>query len=77
MKNNQQLRSLYEDFGMGCSALSHRRVFFDMRQVTSAFTGVSDPRDIKRMAELKDIYGRGWLVKWLKERLSKDTKFGI
>lgn len=54
----------------------HRRVSFDMGQVTLAFTGVSDPRDIKRVAELKGMYGRRWPVEWLKERLTRDIKDG-
>lgn len=56
------------------SNAGHRRVSFDMGQVTLAFTGVSDPRDIKRVAELKDMYGRRWPVEWMRERLPKDIK---
>ncbi|OCX71342.1 hypothetical protein A6O24_15480 [Acidithiobacillus thiooxidans] len=51
------------------SQAGHRRVSFDMGPVTLAFTGVSDPRDVKRVAELKGIYGKEWPIEWLKERL--------
>ena len=51
------------------SQAGHRRVSFDMGPVTLAFTGVSDPRDVKRVAELKGIYGKEWPMEWLKERL--------
>jgi len=51
------------------SSAGHRRVSFDMGQVTLAFTGVSDPRDVKRVAELKGMYGRRWPVEWLRERM--------
>jgi type IV secretion system protein VirB4 len=56
------------------SAAGHRRVSFDMGPVTLAVTGVSDPRDVKRVAELKGIHGRRWPVEWLKERLPRDVK---
>ncbi|MBU2834724.1 conjugal transfer protein TrbE [Acidithiobacillus thiooxidans] len=51
------------------SDAGHRRVNFDMGPVTLAFTGVSDPRDVKRVAELKGTYGQAWPIEWLKERL--------
>ena len=54
----------------------HRRVSFDMGPVTLAFTGVSDPRDVKRVAELKGIHGRRWPLEWLKERLPNNIKDG-
>ncbi|MBU2833012.1 TraG/VirB4 family ATPase [Acidithiobacillus ferriphilus] len=58
------------------SDAGHRRVSFDMGPVTLAFTGVSDPRDIKRVAELKGIHGRRWPLEWLKERLPNNIKDG-
>lgn len=58
------------------SAAGHRRVSFDMGPVTLAFTGVSDPRDVKRVAELKQAFGRRWPVEWLKERLPNNIKDG-
>ena len=58
------------------SDAGHRRVSFDMGPVTLAFTGVSDPRDVKRVAELKGIHGRRWPVEWLKERLPNNIKDG-
>ena len=58
------------------SASGHRRVSFDMGPVTLAFTGVSDPRDVKRVAELKGIHGRRWPLEWLKERLPNNIKDG-
>ncbi|MHB8201955.1 MAG: VirB4 family type IV secretion/conjugal transfer ATPase [Acidithiobacillus sp.] len=54
----------------------HRRVSFDMGPVTMAFTGVSDPRDVKRIAELKRTYGRQWPIEWLKERLPVNIRDG-
>ena len=54
----------------------HRRVSFDMGPVTLAFTGVSDPRDVKRVAELKGLHGRRWPLEWLKERLPNHIKDG-
>jgi type IV secretion system protein VirB4 len=58
------------------SAAGHRRVSFDMGPVTLAFTGVSDPRDVKRVAELKQAFGRRWPVEWLRERLPNNIKDG-
>ncbi|MGC9216495.1 conjugal transfer protein TrbE [Acidithiobacillus sp.] len=58
------------------SASGHRRVNFDMGPVALAFAGVSDPRDIKRVAELKQIHGRRWPIEWLRERLPVTTKAG-
>ena len=47
----------------------HRRINLAMGQVALAFCGVSDPRDVKRIAELKESYGPQWPVAWLRERL--------
>ena len=47
----------------------HRRISLSMGPVTLAFCGVSDPRDVKRVAELKESYGQQWPVAWLRERL--------
>ncbi|MDD3760644.1 MAG: conjugal transfer protein TrbE [Acidithiobacillus sp.] len=58
------------------SDAGHRRVSFDMGPVALAFTGVSDPRDVKRVAELKGIYGRRWPIEWLKERLPQNIRDG-
>ncbi|MHB1659117.1 MAG: VirB4 family type IV secretion/conjugal transfer ATPase [Acidithiobacillus sp.] len=58
------------------SDAGHRRVSFDMGPVTLAFTGVSDPRDVKRVAELKGMHGRRWPLEWLKERLPNNIKDG-
>ncbi|MBU2767779.1 conjugal transfer protein TrbE [Acidithiobacillus ferrivorans] len=58
------------------SAAGHRRVSFDLGALTLAFAGVSDPRDIKRVAELKGIHGRRWPLEWLKERLPNNIKDG-
>ncbi|WP_346380529.1 hypothetical protein [Acidithiobacillus sp.] len=30
---------------------------------------MSDPRDVKRLAELKESYGPQWPVAWLREQL--------
>lgn len=53
-----------------------RRVSFDMGPVALAFAGVSDPRDVRRVAELKGIHGRRWPLEWLKERLPADIRDG-
>ncbi|MHB1643687.1 MAG: VirB4 family type IV secretion/conjugal transfer ATPase [Acidithiobacillus sp.] len=58
------------------SDAGHRRVSFDMGPVTLAFAGVSDPRDVKRVAELKGMHGRRWPLEWLKERLPNNIKDG-
>ncbi|MBU2862027.1 conjugal transfer protein TrbE [Acidithiobacillus ferrooxidans] len=58
------------------SDAGHRRVSFDMGPVTLAFTGVSDPRDVKRVAELKANFGRRWPLEWLKERLPHNIQDG-
>ena len=47
----------------------HRRINLAMGQVALAFCGVSDPRDVKRIAELKESYGPQWPVAWLRDRL--------
>ncbi|MGE0047737.1 MAG: conjugal transfer protein TrbE [Acidithiobacillus sp.] len=46
-----------------------RRVQFAMGPATLAFCGVSDPREVKRIAELKARDGVRWPVAWLEERL--------
>ncbi|MCE5388672.1 MAG: conjugal transfer protein TrbE, partial [Acidithiobacillus sp.] len=46
-----------------------RRIQFGMGPVTLAFCGVSDPREIVRIKELKKQYGTGWPVAWLREKL--------
>ena len=51
-------------------------VSFDMGPVTLAFTGVSDPREVKRIAELKQAFGRQWPIEWLKERLPSHIRDG-
>ena len=58
------------------SKSGQRIVDFDFGPVTLAFTGVSDPRDIKRIAELSDTYGQVWPLHWLSERLPNDIKDG-
>ena len=58
------------------SEAGHRRVSFDMGPVTLAFTGVSDPRDVKRVAELKANFGRRWPLEWLKDRLPNNIQEG-
>lgn len=58
------------------SDAGHRRVNFDFGPVALAFTGVSDPRDIKRVAELKGMYGQEWPIEWLKERLPVNIRQG-
>ena len=47
----------------------HRRINLAMGPIALAFCGVSDPRDVKRIAELKESYGPQWPVAWLRERL--------
>ena len=51
------------------SPLGQRLVSFGMGPVALAFCAVSDPRDVKRVAELRDLMGPGWPVAWLRERL--------
>lgn len=46
-----------------------RRIQFAMGPVTLAFCGVSDPREVKRVAELKDLHGPRWPAAWLRERM--------
>ena len=53
-----------------------RRIQFGMGPVTLAFCGVSDPRDVKRVAELKALHGPRWPIEWLKERLSPGIRDG-
>ena len=40
-----------------------------MGPVALAFCAVSDPRDVKRVAELREQMGTGWPIAWLRERL--------
>ena len=47
----------------------HRLINLAMGPIALAFCGVSDPRDVKRIAELKESYGPQWPVAWLRERL--------
>jgi len=53
-----------------------RRVNFDLEPATLAFCGVSDPRDVKRVAELKAAFGPKWPVEWLREKLPAHLKDG-
>ena len=46
-----------------------RRIQLAMGPVTLAFCGVSDPREVKRVAELKARHGKPWPVAWLQEKL--------
>ncbi|WP_312283494.1 conjugal transfer protein TrbE [Candidatus Igneacidithiobacillus taiwanensis] len=46
-----------------------RRIQFCMGPVTLAFCGVSDPREVKRVAELKATHGQKWPAAWLRERM--------
>lgn len=46
-----------------------RRIQFGMGPVTLAFCGVSDPRDVKRVAALHAEHGDKWPIWWLKEKL--------
>ncbi|MGC9239938.1 MAG: conjugal transfer protein TrbE [Acidithiobacillus sp.] len=46
-----------------------RRIQLAMGPVTLAFCGVSDPREVKRVAELKARHGKRWPVAWLQEKL--------
>ncbi|MCR0969993.1 TraG/VirB4 family ATPase, partial [Acidithiobacillus ferrooxidans] len=53
-----------------------RRIQFGMGPVTLAFCGVSDPREVKRVAELKAQHGDRWPIDWLKECLSPSIRDG-
>ncbi|MGC9215833.1 conjugal transfer protein TrbE [Acidithiobacillus sp.] len=53
-----------------------RRIQLGMGPVTLAFCGVSDPREVKRVAELKAQHGDRWPIAWLKERLSPNVRDG-
>ncbi|MHB8850676.1 MAG: TraG/VirB4 family ATPase, partial [Acidithiobacillus ferriphilus] len=53
-----------------------RRIQFGMGPVTLAFCGVSDPREVKRVAELKTQHGDRWPIAWLKECLSPSIRDG-
>ncbi|MCY0872420.1 MAG: conjugal transfer protein TrbE, partial [Acidithiobacillus caldus] len=46
-----------------------RRIQLALGPVTLAFCGVSDPREVKRVAELKARHGKRWPVAWLQEKL--------
>jgi len=48
-----------------------RRIQLAMGPVTLAFCGVSDPREVKRVAELKAQHGNRWPVAWLQEKLPR------
>ena len=56
------------------SEVGQRMVNFDFGPIALAFTGVSDPRDVKRVAELSDTHGEQWPLHWLNERLPNDIK---
>jgi type IV secretion system protein VirB4 len=58
------------------SPAGQRLVSFAMGAVTLAFCAVSDPRDVKRVAELREAYGREWPVYWLQERLPANIRDG-
>lgn len=58
------------------SPAGHRLVSFAMGAVTLAFCAVSDPRDVKRVAELKKNFGDQWTAEWLKERLPANIRDG-
>lgn len=58
------------------SPAGHRMVSFAMGAVTLAFCAVSDPRDVKRVAELKKTFGDQWPAEWLKERLPANIRDG-
>ncbi|MBU2754959.1 conjugal transfer protein TrbE [Acidithiobacillus sp. CV18-2] len=58
------------------SPLGQRLVSFAMGPVALAFCAVSDPRDVKRVAELRDQHGPTWPVQWLQERLPADIRDG-
>lgn len=46
-----------------------RRIQLGLGPVTLAFCGVSDPRDVKLVVDLKTRHGDRWPLEWLKERL--------
>lgn len=58
------------------SPAGHRMVSFAMGSVALAFCAVSDPRDVKRVAELRETYGETWPVRWLQERLPANIRDG-
>jgi type IV secretion/conjugal transfer VirB4 family ATPase len=58
------------------SQAGQRKVSFDFGSVALAFAGVSDPRDVKRVAALKKQYGRRWPLFWLQERLPESHRDG-
>lgn len=58
------------------SPVGHRLVSFAMGPITLAFCAVSDPRDVKRVAELREQYGRTWPLPWLQERLPVHVRDG-
>ena len=58
------------------SPLGQRLVSFAMGPVMLAFCAVSDPRDVKRVTELREQMGPGWPVDWLRERLPAAVREG-
>ncbi len=56
------------------SPYGQRMVNFDLGPVALAFTGVSDPRDVKRVAELAQKHGPQWPLQWLAERLPSGVR---
>ena len=56
------------------SPLGQRLVSFAMGPVALAFCAISDPRDVKRVAELRDQHGPTWPVQWLQERLPENVR---
>ena len=53
-----------------------RRIQFALGPVTLAFCGVSDPREVKRVAELKELHGPRWPLEWLREALPAHLRDG-
>jgi type IV secretion system protein VirB4 len=53
-----------------------RRIQFGMGPVALAFCGVSDPREVKRVMELKVQEGDRWPIAWLKECLPPSIRDG-
>jgi type IV secretion system protein VirB4 len=53
-----------------------RRIQFGMGPVTLAFCGVSDPREVKRVMDLKAQYGDRWSLAWLREKLPAGVRDG-
>lgn len=53
-----------------------RLVSFAFGPLALAFCAVSDPRDVKRVAELRSQYGDEWQEVWLGERLPANVRDG-